>query len=293
MKRMLASVLAMFAILATNAQGIIVYKTDGSKIKVPYEKLDSIDTYDYDDAPDGDDDEDTPSGEALSFTANGVKFIMLPVEGGSFTMGATAEMTDPSDDEKPTHQVTLSSYYMGETEVTQALWKAVMGSNPSRFKGDDLPVEQVSWNDCQTFLSKLNALTGRTFRLPTEAEWEYAARGGSKSRGTQYSGSSNLDEVAWYKGNSGSKTHPVMTKKANALGLYDMSGNIREWCQDWKGSYSSRAQTNPTGPSSGSDRVARGGNWNFDAWYCHSSLRSGYWPGSSYNFIGFRLTLSK
>ena len=227
------------------------------------------------------------------FTVGDVSFTMLPVEGGTFTMGATAEMTNPYDDEKPTHQVTLSSYFMGETEVTQALWKAVMGSNPSHFKGDDLPVEEVSWNDCQTFLTKLNALTGRTFRLPTEAEWEYAARGGSKSSGTPYSGSSNLDEVAWHYGNSDDKTHPVKTKKANELGLYDMSGNVREWCQDWDGSYGRRAQTNPTGPSSGSCRVDRGGCWGYGPGYCHSSFRGYCTPGFSNNDLGFRLALSE
>ena len=235
----------------------------------------------------------TTVGGAQTFTVNGVSFTMLPVEGGTFTMGATAEMTNPDSDEKPTHQVTLSSYFMGETEVTQALWKAVMGSNPSDFKGDDLPVEEVSWNDCQTFLTKLNALTGRTFRLPTEAEWEYAARGGSKSRGTQYSGSSNLDEVAWYDGNSGSKTHAVKTKKANELGLYDMSGNVYEWCQDWYGSYSSSAQTNPTGPASGSSRVSRGGSWNYVARICRSSFRNYCAPGYCYYNLGFRLALSE
>ena len=235
----------------------------------------------------------TTVGGAQTFTVKGVSFTMLPVEGGTFTMGATAEMTDPSDDEKPTHQVTLSSYYMGETEVTQALWTIVMGNNPSDFKGDDLPVEMVSWNDCQTFLTRLNALTGRTFHLPTEAEWEYAARGGSMSRGTQYSGGSNLDEVAWYKGNSGSKTHPVKTKKANELGLYDMTGNVWEWCQDWKGSYSSSAQTNPTGPASGSYLVYRGGSWFSDARLCSSSHRGNRTPGFSYNYLGFRLALSE
>ena len=228
-----------------------------------------------------------------NFTVGGVTFAMLPVAGGTFTMGATAEMTSPDSDEKPTHQVTLSNYRMGETEVTQALWKAVMGSNPSHFKGDDLPVEKVSWNDCQTFLTKLNALTGRTFRLPTEAEWEYAARGGSKSRGTQYSGSSNLDEVAWYSGNSGRKTHAVKTKKANELGLYDMNGNVWEWCQDWYGSYRRRAQTNPTGPASGSYRVGRGGCWGDDARNCRSSYRCYDAPGFSYFNLGFRLALSE
>ena len=166
--------------------------------------------------------------EAITFEANGVSFTMIPVEGGTFTMGATSEMTEPFDWEKPTHQVTLSSYYIGETEVTQALWKAVMGSNPSHFKGDNLPVEYVSWDDCQTFIRKLNALTGKRFRLPTEAEWEFAARGGNKSCGYQYSGGDELSEVAWFVGNSGDRTHAVGTKIANELSIYDMSGNVCE-----------------------------------------------------------------
>ena len=193
---------------------------------------------------------------------DGISIDMIRVEAGTFTMGATTEMKDPWDDEKPTHQVTLTNdYYIGKYEVTQALWKAVMGKNPSNFKGDNLPVEEVSWNDCQKFISKLNSITGKTFRLPTEAEWEYAARGGKKSRGYQYSGSNNLSDVAWYTDNSGSKTHTVGSKQANELGIYDMSGNVYEWCQDWKGSYSSSSQVNPTGDNSGSIRVNRGGSW--------------------------------
>ena len=222
-----------------------------------------------------------------------VSYRMIYVSGGTFTMGATSEMTEPWDDEKPTHQVTLSSYYIGETEVTQALWKAVMGSNPSHFKGDNLPVEKVSWNDCQTFISKLNALTGKRFRLPTEAEWEFAARGGNQSRHTQYSGSSRIDDVAWYDGNSGSKTHPVKTKQPNELGIYDMTGNVYEWCQDWFGNYSSYAQTNPTGAGSGSRRVNRGGCWDGPPRYCRSSHRGNRTPGNSGYNLGLRLVLSQ
>ncbi len=233
------------------------------------------------------------TNETMTFEANGVSFTMIPVEGGTFTMGATSEMTEPFDWEKPTHQVTLSSYYIGETEVTQALWKAVMGSNPSWFKGDDLPVERVSWNNCQTFISKLNALTGKNFRLPTEAEWEFAARGGNQSRHTQYSGSSRIDDVAWYDGNSGLKTHPVKTKQPNELGIYDMTGNVEEWCQDWYGIYSSYAQTNPTGAGSGSKRVGRGGSWFFSPEYCRSSYRINCSPVISYNNLGLRLALSQ
>jgi len=187
-------------------------------------------------------------------------------------MGATPEMENPWDDENPAHQVTLTKdYYMGETQVTQALWQTVMGYNPSYFKGDNLPVEDVSWDDCQEFIIKLNEKTGKKFRLPTEAEWEFAARGGNKSKHTPYSGSSNIDAVAWYDGNSDSKTHPVATKQANELGIYDMSGNVWEWCSDWFGNYSSSAQTNPTGANSGTIRVLRGGGWCSFARDCRSS----------------------
>ena len=221
-----------------------------------------------------------------------VSYRMKYVSGGTFTMGTTSGMTDPYSDEKPTHQVRLSSYYIGETEVTQALWLAVMGSNPSWFEGDNLPVECVSWNDCQTFISRLNSLTGKRFRLPTEAEWEFAARGGNQSRHTQFSGSSRIDDVAWYGDNSGSKTHPVKTKQPNELGLYDMSGNVWEWCQDWYGSYSSYVQIDPTGAGSGSDRVQRGGSWYSYPWGCRSSNRGFDPPENSDNNLGLRLVLS-
>ena len=218
---------------------------------------------------------------------------MVYVEGGTFTMGATSEQKKPDDDEKPTHRVSLSSFYIGKYEVTQALWKAVMGSNPSRFEGDNLPVENVSWNDCQTFLRKLNAMTGKNFRLPTEAEWEFSARGGNLSRGYQYSGSKKIDDVAWYRNNSGSKTHNVGTKAPNELGIYDMSGNVWEWCQDWKGSYSSSAQTNPKGPISGSFRVYRGGSWDFGARNCRVAFRIDGAPDFRIFNLGFRLALSQ
>ena len=229
----------------------------------------------------------------LPITVNGITFNMIKVNGGTFTMGATSEQKNPKDDEKPTHQVTLSSYYIGETEVTQALWTAVMGNNPSKFKGDNLPVENVSWEDCQTFIGKLNGLTGKRFRLPTEAEWEYAARGGNRSNHTQYSGGSMIDDVARYGGNSGDKTHSVKTKRPNELGLYDMSGNVWEWCQDWYGNYSSKAKTNPTGPDSGSRRVFRGGSWFSLEGRCRSSIRLSYSPGYSYYDLGLRLALSE
>ena len=229
-----------------------------------------------------------------TFTANGVSFEMMYVKGGTFTMGATSvQGSDAEYDEKPVHSVTLSSFYICKYEVTQALWQAVMGSNPSFRKGDDLPVESVSWDDCQTFIRKLNALTGKNFRLPTEAEWEFAARGGNHSRGYKYAGSNNIETVAWYDGNSGGKTHVVGTKSPNELGLYDMSGNVWEWCQDWYGSYSSASQTNPTGASSGSRRVLRGGSWYSIAWYCRSSYRGSIMPDFCDSGNGLRLVLSQ
>ena len=237
----------------------------------------------------------TISDDAITIPVkDGICIEMVKVEGGTFMMGATSEMKNPNSNEKPVHQVTLTNdYYMGKYEVTQALWQAVMGSNPSEYKGDNLPVETVSWNDCQKFISKLNSLTGRMFRLPTEAEWEYAARGGKESRGYQYSGSSNISDVAWYDENSGSKTHPVGTKQANELGIYDMTGNVWEWCSDWYSSYSSSSQTNPTGSDSGSARVSRGGGWFNDASYCRLSVRFYYTPDFRLDILGLRLALSE
>ncbi len=266
----------------------------------------------------------------ITISVKGVSFKMVRVQGGTFTMGATSEQgSDAWDSEKPAHQVTLSNYYIGETEVTQELWQAVMGSNPSYFAPKQTnassgsydsfvadakrlnakkagtvriptraewdaamitkvgsmkrPVEQVSWDDCQTFIKKLNQLTGKNFRLPTEAEWEFAARGGNKSRKTKYSGGNSIDAVAWYDKNAYDKgesspdygTHPVGNKSPNELGLYDMSGNVWEWCSDWYGDYpSSSAQTNPKGASQGSHRVNRGGGWLDDARYCRVSYRA-------------------
>ena len=225
---------------------------------------------------------------------NGITIDMVRVEAGSFMMGATSETKNPYSDEKPVHQVILTKdYYIGKYEVTQALWQAVMGSNPSNSKGDNLPVEQVSWNDCQDFISKLNSITGRKFRLPTETEWEYAAHGGKKGRGYQYSGSSNIFDVAWYKGNSGVEPHPVGMKQANELGIYDMSGNVEEWCQDWYGSYVSSSQTNPTGAESGLNRVTRGGSWINYAGCCRPSYRSSLMPDGRNNSLGLRLALSE
>ena len=233
----------------------------------------------------------SPSPSSLTITANGVSFVMKRVPGGTFQMGS--DDSDAYNNEKPVHSVTVSSFYMGETEVTQALWKAVRGSNPSHWKGDNLPVENVSWNDCQDFIRKLNSLTGRNFRLPTEAEWEYAARGGNQSNGYKYAGSNNIGGVAWYNENSGRKTHAVKGKSPNELGLYDMSGNVWEWCGDWYGSsyYLSSSSNNPEGPSSGSRRVSRGGGWNCGERNCRVSNRSYDGPGDRNYLSGFRLCL--
>ena len=224
---------------------------------------------------------------------DGVSIDMVRVEAGTFTMGETVDIKDSYDFVKK-HQVALTNdYYIGKYEVTQALWKAVMGNNPSNLKGDNLPVEQVNWDDCQEFLSKLNSITSKTFRLPTEAEWEYAARGGNKSRGYQYSGSNNLSDVAWYGDNRGSKTHPVGSKQANELGIYNMAGNVCEWCQDRFGKYISSSQVNPTGANRGSYRVIRGGCWGYSAGICRSSCRSFSPPDHRGSGLGLRLVLSE
>ena len=232
-----------------------------------------------------------PQSTIETIVVNGVEFNMVKIEGGTFHMGATSEQGG-YDEEKPVHSVTISDYYIGETEVTQELWEAVMGSNPSYFTGNNQrPVEYVSWYDCQEFIKKLNQLTGKKFRLPTEAEWEYAARGGKYSRGYKYSGRNDVDEVAWYESNSGETTHPVATKEANELGLYDMNGNVWEWCKDWYGDYQSNSQTNPTGPSEGKYCVIRGGGWNYFDRYVRVSYRDYGTPGSRAFNGGLRLAL--
>ncbi len=227
-----------------------------------------------------------------SFEMAFVAFEMAFVAGGTFTMGCAAEQdSDCDDDERPAHSVTLSDYYIGKREVTQGLWKAVTGGNPSYFTGsDNLPVNRVRWNEVNAFIDSLNRKTGRTYRLPTEAEWEYAARGGNKSGGYKYSGSNTLGSVAWYGDNSGRKTHEAGTKAPNELGIYDMSGNVWEWTGDRYGYYGSDAQTNPIGPSTGSFRVFRGGSWDSYASSCRVSNRS-YYPDYSDGNIGFRLVL--
>jgi len=221
--------------------------------------------------------------------------VMVFVEPGTFTMGCPDD--EDFDGALPAHQVTLTSgYYIGKYEITQAQWKAVMGSNPSHFRGDNLPVEYVHWDDVQKFLAKLNELTGKKYRLPTEAEWEFACRGGKHSAHYKYSGSNNIYDVAWcgaYSGgNSGETTHPVGTRQPNELGIYDMSGNVWEWCQDWYGAYTEEPQTDPQGPATGINRVARGGGWYTVAEYCHVSNRFIGDPDFRDNSLGFRVALS-
>lgn len=231
-----------------------------------------------------------------TFTVNGVSFDMIAVEGGTFWMGAEDGDYEASSVERPRHEVRVDDYAIGQTEVTQQLWETVMGNNPSNWKGADLPVENVSWDECQTFITKLNALTGREFRLPTEAEWEFAARGGKNSNGYKYSGSNDIDAVAWYINNSDGKTHPVAQKAYNELGIYDMSGNVWEWCNDWYDEqyYSVASHDNPTGPSATSFHVRRGGRWDHNSPLCRVSSRNdGLREGESqFDGSGLRLALS-
>lgn len=234
---------------------------------------------------------DDEQGSEYDITVNGVTFTMIPVEGGTFRMGAVITAPGAYTFEKPDHDVTLSDYKIGQVEVTQDLWEAVMGNNPSRFKGAQLPVEQVSWDDCQAFIAKLNELTGKAFRLPTEAEWEYAARGGNKSQGTMFSGSTNCPDVAWCSTNAGDTTHEVAQKQANELGLYDMSGNVNEWCNDFYARYTTAAQTDPQGPVAGTGMVYRGGAYNEGARLCRVTYRSSQLSGYRSSRIGLRLAM--
>jgi formylglycine-generating enzyme required for sulfatase activity len=252
-----------------------------------------------------------PAGKNITFTISGVSFEMIFVEGGTFVMGCTSEQSDCGEEEKPAHRVTLSDFYMGKFQVTQKLWQVVMGTNvrqqrdlantswPMRGEGDDYPMYYISYNECEEFCSKLNKLLsnqlpeGSKFRIPTEAQWEYAARGGKKSKGYKFSGSDYIGEVAWYDGNSGEKTHEVGMKDKNELGIYDMSGNVWEWCQDWydRNYYSRSPLSNPKGPGSGSDRILRGGSWYYNTPYCRVSYRDCGAPGGRGNDLGFRLCL--
>ncbi|MBQ6771395.1 MAG: formylglycine-generating enzyme family protein [Bacteroidales bacterium] len=235
------------------------------------------------------------ANESIGFDVNGAKFTMKYVEGGRFMMGASASDTIAKTWEKPAHSVILDDYYIGETEVSQALWKAVMNNNPSKHVGDNYPVDCVSWDDCMDFCKKLSSITGYYFCLPTEAEWEFAARGGNKSNNYKYSGSNNLNEVAWCLDDSDTISHVVKTKKPNELGVYDMTGNVWEWCYDyWNNqyeSYSGFSQINPHGTPSGEFRVHRGGAWHSSSKYCRVSYRW-YAKAERHNdFRGFRLAM--
>lgn len=224
---------------------------------------------------------------------------MIYVEGGSFSMGATTEQVDEADsDEYPVRKVTLDSFYISECLITQSQWEKVMGteifdSYDFKYgKGDDYPIYYVSWEDAQEFCEKLSELTGKKYTLPTEAQWEYAARGGNKSKGYKYSGSNNIDDVAWHSGNSDSETHSVKTKLPNELGLYDMSGNLWEWCQDWYVSkYDESDTNNPEGPTTGPNRVLRGGSWYVNAQSCRIANRGHNPPSASAAYYGFRVVL--
>lgn len=228
----------------------------------------------------------------MTISVNGVSFVMKGVQGGTFTMGATAEQgSNAWEDEYPTHRVAISSFHIGQTEVTQRLWQAVMGSNPSNVKGDNLPVTNVNWNECQEFIEKLNALTGKQFRLPTEAEWEYAARGGRKSQGNKYAGGKYIEDVAWYAGNGNNRPHNVGTKKPNELGIYDMTGNAAEWTQDWYSKYTSEPQTDPRGEYTYKGRVHRGGGYGSDAFTARVSYRLQNDVFHRYKDLGLRLAL--
>jgi formylglycine-generating enzyme required for sulfatase activity len=240
------------------------------------------------------------SAEKTHTNSIGMEFVLISP--GTFTMGAgdgEKKGEKKADDEIPAHQVRISKpFYLGKFEVTQGQWEAVMGSrsNPSNFNGRSNPVEMVSWDNVQEFINRLNKQEGHTrYRLPTEAEWEYAARAGTTSAYSFGDDAGSLGQYAWYADNSGKKTHPVGQKQSNAWGLYDMHGNVWEWVQDWHGEnyYSSSPSTDPKGPSSGSGRVTRGGCWINDAGGCRSASRNSYWPGGrSGEYYGFRLALS-
>lgn len=234
-------------------------------------------------------------------TAWGINMKMIWVEGGDFLMGCTSEQSDCDSDEQNVRRVTVDGFYIGMLEVTQAQWEKVVGTSIYQQKskaggsntcgvGPDYPMYYVSWDEAMEFCRLLSNKTGRTYTLPTEAQWEYAARGGNKNEGAKYAGSNMIDAVAWYNDNSGSSTHIVGSKRANALGIYDMSGNVWEWCKDWYAdSYVSYDTNNPVGPSSGSHRVIRGGFCGNNASTCRVANRSYYSPGNRINEVGFRV----
>ena len=221
----------------------------------------------------------------------GINIKLVVVEGGTFSMGAMSSDVVAFNDEKTQHEVTLRTYAIGQTEVTQGLWKSVMDNNPSVFKGDELPVENVTWKDCQTFIARLNTLTGLNFRLPTEAQWEFAARGGNKSRGTTFSGSNQYAEVGWCYKNSKHSTHRVAQLQPNEIGIYDMTGNVFEWCSDLYGTYSPLSQDNPAGTVNGSNRISRGGCFSYSESRARLTMRNNLPPSTKYSGLGLRIVL--
>ncbi len=313
LKQSVAAILVALIASSAIGQGVLIYKKDGSKVKIPYENFDRMESYNYDEII------------TEEYSVGGIAIKMIKVDGGTFLMGAqTTDSTKENYDyeagsgESPVHQVTLDGFYIGETEVTQGLWEAVMsytglcadgstmsayasdvwlGDNPSSADGlgSNYPAYYVSYDDIvDIFLPRLNKITGASFRLPTEAEWEYAARGGNKSQGYKYSGSNNIDDVAWYEDNSSSTTHQVGTKQPNELGIYDMSGNVFECCSDWYSGYSSLPQINPIGPSVGAWLVVRGGSAFHTTLSSRVSMRTVDAPGNRGLFpcSGFRLAHS-
>lgn len=246
------------------------------------------------------DDKNFDSPGNMTFSVGTAQFTMIAVKGGSFMMGS--ESKGSQRDQKPVHKVTLSDFFIGETEVTQELWTAVMGHNPSEFRGTHLPVDTVTWQESHTFIDRLNRMLhdsgqlaeGYFFHLPTEAQWEYAARGGDKSQGYIYAGSNDIEAVAWTKGNAGNRTHPVAGKMPNELGLYDMSGNVWEWVEDFYAPYGAEEQINPIQTDKSSNRVIkRGGSWYYPQDYrFRSTYRYAYYTAVSDSSIGMRLCLS-
>ena len=243
-------------------------------------------------------------GQDFTETAFGINMKMIYVEGGSFTMGCTGEQgSECSSGESPSRYTKVNSFYIGMLEVTQSQWEKVMGTSvyqqknkadsdwPMRGTGPDYPMYYVSWEEAKEFCARLSRQTGKNYSLPTEAEWEYAARGGKKNEGTKYAGGWSIGDVAWYTDNSGRSTHVCGTKRANALGIYDMSGNVWEWCEDWYGLYLSYDTDNPKGASSGSNRVLRGGSWYSRAGGCRVSGRVSSPPDDRYDDNGFRVVL--
>ena len=271
MKHILLFTLFVFAAFVAKAQ----YPIDADTVATDSTEAKAVDT------------------NIITITVKELTFDMVKVKGGTFTMGCNGKKdSECYDNELPAHQVTVSDFAIGKFEVTQDIWVAVMDKNPSKWKNDSLPVERVSWDDIQIFIDKLNRITGRTFRLPTEAEWEYAARGGEKSKSHKWAGTSqDLGSYCWYLQNSKSHTHKVGLKKPNELGLYDMSGNVWEWCSDYQGKYKDQPQENPKGPRNGEERVLRGGCYTSPSRGCRITDRSNYNPQLKYSYYGFRLAM--